>query len=277
MKTKNWRIISWNINSVRLRQDKVARLLKRQRPDFLCLQEIKCTAEEFPQGRFHALGYRHQLILGQKGYHGVAILARHAFDDSARLGFGVRKAENKDDARHICGYFKTASGVIALHNFYVPAGGDDPCVKTNPKFAHKIAFVKDMEKFFSGAAHKKSILLGDLNIAPYEHDVWSHRQLLNVVSHTPIEVAALKRVMAKGGFDDIARRFVPLDQKLYSWWSYRARDWRASDRGRRLDHIWTSRDLTMHASQIFISPKHCAAAESPLTMSRLKSPFGCKI
>ena len=74
----------------------------------------------------------------------------------------------------------------------------------------------------------------------YENDVWSHKQLLNVVSHTPIETDNLKKLLNDGKWVDIMRKFVPLEEKLYSWWSYRNRDWKISNRGRRLDHIWLS-------------------------------------
>ena len=86
------------------------------------------------------------------------------------------------------------------------------------------------------------MLVGDLNIAPLEHDVWSHKQLLRVVCHTPVEVEGLL-AWQRTGFVDAVRHFVPDDQKLYTWWSYRNRDWRKSDRGRRLDHVWVSPDL----------------------------------
>ena len=84
------------------------------------------------------------------------------------------------------------------------------------------------------------IAVGDLNIAPLEMDVWSHKQLLSVVSHTPVEVARLDGLQRAGGFVDAVRHFVPPEERLYTWWSYRARDWAASDRGRRLDHVWVS-------------------------------------
>jgi exodeoxyribonuclease-3 len=87
------------------------------------------------------------------------------------------------------------------------------------------------------------VLVGDLNIAPLEHDVWSHKQLLNVVSHTAVEIEALNE-LRDTGFTDAIRHFVPDNEKLYTWWSYRNRDWRLSDRGRRLDHIWVTPDLT---------------------------------
>ena len=89
----------------------------------------------------------------------------------------------------------------------------------------------------------RGVLVGDLNIAPLEHDVWSHRQLLKVVSHTPSETRGLTEWRGTG-FVDAVRHFVPPEEKLFTWWSYRNRDWRASDRGRRLDHIWVTPDLT---------------------------------
>ena len=82
------------------------------------------------------------------------------------------------------------------------------------------------------------ILVGDLNVAPLETDVWSHKQLLNVVSHTPIEVDHLNRAQKSHDWVDTVRQHIPPEDKLFTWWSYRAKDWRASNRGRRLDHIW---------------------------------------
>ena len=87
------------------------------------------------------------------------------------------------------------------------------------------------------------IAVGDLNIAPLETDVWSHKQLLKVVSHTPVEVDRLGGLQRAAGFVDAVRHFVPPEQRLYTWWSYRNRDWAASDRGRRLDHIWVTPPL----------------------------------
>ena len=87
------------------------------------------------------------------------------------------------------------------------------------------------------------ILVGDLNIAPLENDVWSHKQLLNVVSHTPIETEALLELIKTCNWIDVMREFVPQNEKLYSWWSYRNRNWEISNRGRRLDHFWVTKNL----------------------------------
>ncbi len=94
-----------------------------------------------------------------------------------------------------------------MHNFYVPAGGDIPDPALNAKFAHKLAFLDEMKacEGLHPREAKRDILVGDLNVAPHEHDVWSHKQLLNVVSHTPIECEKLLAVQAHGNWIDVAR------------------------------------------------------------------------
>lgn len=146
-----------------------------------------------------------------------------------------------------------AGKTILLHNFYVPAGGDEPDPVINAKFKHKLGFIDEMNNVRAGFdGESASILVGDLNIAPLEHDVWSHKQLLNVVSHTPIETAGLEAMRTGSGWADLMRHNVPYEQKLYTWWSYRAQDWAASDRGRRLDHIWSSPNMIGNLSEIEI-------------------------
>ena len=179
-------VTTWNINSVRLRIDLVARFLKTVRPDVLCLQETKCPDGQFPLRRLKRLGYPHVAVNGQKGYHGVAIISRLPFAAVDRRSFG-----GKADARHVAVTLADEAGLrdpIKVHNFYVPAGGDEPDPEVNPKFAHKLAFLDDVSACIElRPAKERAILVGDLNVAPLEHDVWSHKQLLKVVSHTPVE------------------------------------------------------------------------------------------
>ncbi len=244
-------VATWNINSVRLRHDLVMHFLREHRPDMLCLQETKCPNDMFPFGEFRKFGYQHIAISGKKGYNGVATLSLHPFHRTDKRSLTGRE----DDARHIAVTLddspKGAAG-LTVHNFYVPAGGDvaDPTV--NVKFAHKLEFLADLEEMATTgkAERKKEIIVGDLNIAPLEHDVWSHKQLLDVVSHTPIETTTLERLRKAGGWVDTARHLRPEPEKLYSWWSYRAADWTAANKGRRLDHIWLSDDIGDAATDI---------------------------
>ncbi|CAN1568945.1 XthA Exonuclease III [Rhabdaerophilaceae bacterium] len=238
---KTLSISTWNINSVRLRQDQVLRFLSEDAPDVLCLQETKCPDPLFPAKAFEKAGYAHQATIGMKGYNGVAILSRVPFRP-----LQAREMCGKPDARHISVSLGEGAGAIELHNVYVPAGGDIADPDENPKFAHKLAFVDELNRFSTSLRQSapRSVLVGDLNIAPLEHDVWSHRQLLDVVSHTPIETEALKAVLAEGDWCDALRALTPEPAKLYSWWSYRAADWAAANKGRRLDHIWLGKGLS---------------------------------
>ena len=229
------RLATWNINSVRLRLSLIARFVRRFSPDILCLQETKCPDESFPEDAFRKMGFSQILFHGQKSYHGVAILSRLPLASAPHHPFG-----GEPHARYLATRLGKGGGAksVLLHNVYVPAGGDVPDAKENDKFAHKLRFLSDMASFFEKKRAARQILVGDFNVAPMEHDVWSHKQLLNVVSHTPIEVEHLARLRESCAWIDVARAQVPPHKKLYTWWSYRAQDWRASDRGRRLDHIW---------------------------------------
>ena len=232
-------ITTWNINSVRLRRGLVEDFLARAAPDILCLQETKCQDAEFPGSVFAKLGYTHVALHGQKGYHGVAILSKRPF-----LSVEKRHFCGIGDARHVECVIEAGGRRLRIHNFYVPAGGDEPDTAINPKFAHKLQFLDEMRAVTSDAgAHDSAILVGDLNIAPLEHDVWSHKQMLKVVSHTPVETETLEDLRVKAGWADLMRHHVPPSEKLYTWWSYRSQDWLASNRGRRLDHVWGSGDL----------------------------------
>lgn len=243
-------IATWNINSVRLRAPLVQRFVEEHRPDVLCLQEIKCRDGEFPSNAFVEMGLPYLHIRGQKGWHGVAIASRYPLEPAPEPVF-CRHSEARVAAVRVQG--------VTIHNLYVPAGGDEPDTAINPKFAHKLDFLGQMQAHYAKASKAEPlVVVGDLNVAPEEHDVWGHKQLLNVVSHTPVETDALRAIIAAGGFCDVARVAIPATQKLYSWWSYRSPDWTKNDRGRRLDHIWAN-----PASAPAFDPKGFAVHRDP--------------
>src|SRR5262252_2085267 len=190
------RVVSWNVNSVRLRVPALERLIAALNPDVLCLQETKVVDGSFPLAPLAALGYRHTLIHGMKSYNGVAILSRLPLRDASAKSWCDRQ-----DCRHA---IAVLPGNIELHNVYIPAGGDIPDPAANRKFAHKLQFIDEMTQWFANGFAK---------------------------------------LQASRRWVDAVRHFIPPEQRLFSWWSYRARDWAASDRGRRLDHVWVTPSL----------------------------------
>jgi exodeoxyribonuclease-3 len=247
------RICTWNINSVRLREPSVVRMLREEAPDVLCLQETKAPVEKLPLEGFAALGYGHVVARGQKGYNGVMILSRLPIEDAGSRDFCA-----KGDARHVAA--RLPSGAI-LHNLYIPAGGDQADPGVNPKFRHKLDFLAELAAWFGAERPARAILAGDLNIAPREDDVWDHKALLRVVSHTPVEVAGLTAAQGAGGWVDVTRAHLP-EGRLYSWWSYRSPDWSTADKGRRLDHIWATPDLAARSGGSRIA-RHVRGWEVP--------------
>lgn len=229
------RIVSWNINSIRIRLEQLQKLLESYNPDIVLLQETKVRDVDFPYSMIRAMGYKYIICQGEPSYNGVAIISRIAPNSTMTLNF------YNQQKRHLSACFND----IEVHNFYVPAGGDIADVHINEKFAHKLAYLDEMNDWFRLNRSNSSniVLAGDLNIAPLEHDVWSSRALRNEVSHTDIERSIMMRNIKEFSWVDSFRHFVPDSQKLYSWWSYRNIDWAKSNRGRRLDHIWVTPSL----------------------------------
>ena len=229
------RLCTWNVNSVRLRAEQAARLVREQAPDVLCMQEIKCREGEFPTAAFVEMGLPYLKIAGQKGWHGVAIASRLPLEDVAPLDV-CREGHARSVSARVAG--------IEVHNFYIPAGGDVPDRELNPKFDHKLDFYEKLTAEMAARDPKAPMaILGDFNIAPSENDVWNHKYMSKIVSHTPAEVEAIERLKASAGFIDLVREAIPEPEKLFSWWSYRALDFRASGRGLRLDHLWVTPGL----------------------------------
>ncbi|MEM1051610.1 MAG: exodeoxyribonuclease III [Pseudomonadota bacterium] len=233
-------VATWNINSARLRLPIIERYLSDQSPDILCLQEIKCEEHLFPAEALAKLGYKHQAICGQKGYHGVATISRVPIREYSRHDW-----QANGEARHVG--VEVVGKNIRVDNVYIPAGGDEPDRDMNPKFGQKLDFLGRMTDW-AKTISAPTLIVGDFNIAPLPSDVWGHKQLLKVVSHTPIEVETLGRFQAAHSWVDLGRHFIRDPERYYSWWSYRSKDWRVNDRGRRLDHMWASPELATKAT-----------------------------
>ena len=247
------RVATWNINSVRLRAGQVQRFVAEAGIDLLLLQETKCREAEFPYAALAECGLPHVRVAGQKGSHGVATASRLPLEDSPELQL-CREGHARCLAVRVAG--------VEVVNLYIPAGGDVPDRAANPKFDHKLDFYERLTAAMAARDPARPLLLaGDFNIAPGEDDVWNHRHMLKVVSHTPVEIEAAERLRASLRFTDLPRAATP-EGKLFSWWSYRAADFRASNRGLRLDHLWASPGLAPHASGARVHD-HVRAWERP--------------
>jgi exodeoxyribonuclease III len=233
-------IATWNINSVRLRSAQVERFLTEQAPDVLCLQEIKCAEHLFPHDVFEQLGYTHRAVHGQKGYHGVATVSKIPFRDYSRHDW-----QDNGEARHVgvelLGPEAGAARGLILENVYIPAGGDVPDRTVNAKFGQKLDFIGRMTRW-AESLDRPTLIVGDFNVAPLDCDVYDHKALMKVVSHTAIEIETLSRFAGAHGWVDLGRKHIPAPERNWSWWSYRT-FWQEKDRGRRLDHMWASPDL----------------------------------
>ncbi len=238
------RVATWNINSVRLRIAQVRRFVAEAGVDVLLLQETKCQKGEFPLADFQEAGMPHVRIAGQKGWHGVAVASRLPLEDAPELDL-CREGHARCLAVRV--------GGVEMVNLYIPAGGDTPDRGVNPKFDHKLDFYERLTVRMAARDPAAPLLLaGDLNIAPGEWDVWNHRHMLKVVSHTPVEIEAAARLQQSLGFVDLVRRERPEPETLATWWSYRAADFRVSNRGLRLDHLWASPGLAPRATRPMI-------------------------
>ena len=251
------RVATWNINSVRHRLTLARRFARTWKPDVICFQETKVENDKFPRAGFEDLGYSQFVIHGQKGYHGVAIVSRVPLEAA-----GTKQWCDSTDARHV---FATLPGGIELHNFYIPAGGDVADPTSNPKFKEKLRFYRELESWGKTLSPAPRILLGDLNVAPLETDVWSHKQLLRVVSHTPIEVEHYDRAFSAHDWIDAMREFVPPSATLYTWWSYRA-GVRARNIGWRIDYFCASEALRPRLKDAFILPDVLGSDHCPIVL-----------
>lgn len=232
-----FRAATWNVNSIRQRLAHLGRFVDLYHPDLVCLQETKVRDDDFPADEIRAMGFETVLFHGQKSYNGVAILVKGPVCHHQRLIWC-----GQDDRRHLAVVLDNG---LHVHNFYVPSGGGVPDATVNDKFAHKLQFLDEMGQWVAETLQKeqKMLLLGDLNVAPFDNDVWNHKRLQKQIGHTPGECDRLIALHNRGDLIDVGRHFIPPDQPLFSWWGYRYKLSVQKDYGWRLDHILASQAL----------------------------------
>ena len=226
------KLASWNVNSIRTRGDRLLRWLEAQRPDVLCLQELKAAEAQFPFESVRAAGYE-AAIFGQKAYNGVAILVRegHHLED---VLLGLDDAVD-DSAARLVSARVSGTQIVTV---YVPNGQ----VVGSDKYAYKLEWFRRLRSFLE-RRHRPTeplVLCGDFNVAPEPRDVERPKEWERSVLFHPDVRAALKELMSWGLVDTF--RLHHSEGGFYSWWDYRMLSFPKND-GLRLDLILATEPL----------------------------------
>ena len=224
------KIATWNVNSVKARIPRVLEFLHTHRPDILCLQETKTTAEGFPRGAFLEAGYQAVDHSGGQ-WAGVAILAPMGVPITDVV-LGLPGAPLANEARWI---EATVDGVRAV-SVYVINGR----TRDDPMFPAKLSFLEAMSERVSALAGQPLVVAGDFNIAPADVDVYSPAAFRNSTHVTPDERERLERILERGVVD--AFRHLEPEAVQYTWWDYRGGDFHRG-LGLRIDLALVSPDL----------------------------------
>lgn len=242
------KIATWNVNSIRARLPHALRWLEEQRPDALCLQELKVRDDEFPRAEFEAAGYR-CAVAGQKTYNGVAILAR---DEPRDVVVGLPHLPADHPLNGQKRLLTATVGDVRVISAYLPNGE----AVGSEKFAFKLDFFGELRESLHRelSEGRPLCLCGDFNVAPEPLDVYDPAAWEGQVLCSEPERAALAEVRALG-FEDCFRRHHP-EAGRYSWWDYRMLAFQRK-RGLRIDHVWATRPLAERctASDIDVEPR----------------------
>jgi exodeoxyribonuclease-3 len=233
------KIATWNVNSIRAREERLLKWLARQQPDVVCLQELKVTDEAFPFEAVRQAGY-HAAVYGQKTYNGVAILARAELSDVER---GFNDGVDDPQARFIAA---TMNG-IRIISAYIPNGAE----VGSDKYAYKLEWLRRLKNYLNarGVLSMPLALCGDFNIAPEDRDVASPDNWEGSVLFNP-EMRHQFSEILKLGLTDVFRLH-HAETGLYSWWDYRQLGFPRND-GLRIDHILGTQPLIDHCTGAMI-------------------------
>jgi exodeoxyribonuclease-3 len=234
-------VATWNVNSVRSRLEPVLGWLERERPDVLCLQEIKVETGSFPAEPFAKAGYT-SAVYGEKSYNGVAILSRGELTDVRR---GLDDGEEQVEPARLV---RASAGGMAIVNTYVPQGHEPD----SEKFRYKLEWLARLRRFFEREYSPEEPVLwcGDMNVAPTDIDIYDPKGLLGHVGFCPESWKALGGVVA-WGFADVFRRHRP-EPGWYSYYDYRAKDPVKNKTGWRVDHIYCTAGLAAKCTDSWI-------------------------
>jgi exodeoxyribonuclease-3 len=230
MQKKNFRIVSWNVNSINARLENIIRFIQEFSPDVLLLQEIKSEAYKVQKEVFEDLGYNVALS-GQKSYNGVAILSKYRMEEITIKVFCG--AEN--DARYIESLIDFDGKYLRVASVYVPNGQ----AITSEKFLNKLSFIDDLHQYLKSMKSDEVFLIGgDFNVAPTDIDLYDPIKFRNSLGFSEKERNLIQGIM-KDGFNDTLRHIYP-GKQIFSWWDYRDKYSFKGNRGWRIDYILSS-------------------------------------
>ncbi|MFN5645322.1 MAG: exodeoxyribonuclease III [Sphingomonadales bacterium] len=222
------RIATYNINGIKARLPRLLEWLDETRPDIACLQEIKTQDEGFPAAEFERLGYG-AIWHGQKGFNGVAILARDA--QPVETGRGLEGDPEDVHSR----YLEAEVFGLRVASIYLPNGNPQP----GPKFDYKLNWMKRLRARAQEllALEIPVVLAGDYNVIPHDHDIWSAKAMRDDALRQPESIAAYRTILSDGWTDAIATHHP--QGAVWTYWDYQAGAWQ-QDHGFRIDHLLLS-------------------------------------
>ena len=256
-------IASWNINSVRLRLPLLLEYLKARAPDVLCLQELKCTDEQFPRGEIEDAGYN-ALIHGQKSWNGVAILSKRPLEETQR---GLPGVED-EQSRYLEALTQDETGkAMRVASIYLPNGNPAGTEKTAYKYAWMDRLCAHARELL--ALEEPLVLAGDYNVIPAPEDVRDPQAWLGDALFLP-ETRQRFRALVNLGFTDALRACTDAGG-LYTFWDYQAGAWQKNN-GIRIDHLLLSPQAADRLASVAID-KDMRAKEKPSDHVPIRAQF----
>jgi exodeoxyribonuclease III len=222
------KIVTYNVNGIKARLPRLLEYLAEQQPDVVCLQELKCSDETFPSAEIERAGYQ-AVWHGQKGFNGVAVLARGAAP--VERGRGLEGEPEDEHSR----YLECEVGDLVIASIYLPNGNPQP----GPKFDYKLRWMERLAARARAllAEERPVVLAGDFNVIPHDDDTFSVRAMASDALMQPESRQAYRRLLAQGWTDALRWR-VPKGG-VWTFWDYQAGGWQR-DAGFRIDHLLLS-------------------------------------
>lgn len=243
------KIATWNVNGIRARQTQVLEWIEQDRPDVICLQELKAAREQVPQSLCELSGYWCYWH-GERAYSGVGLhISKSLAPEQPRFEHPEFDHETRIAVVRL--------GDMVIGSVYVPNGGKD--------FPAKMRFLEAMKRYGRDcrAQGLRLVLCGDMNVARTDADVHPRERRPNVIGQRPDERELFERVIGEGGLVDLGRALDPDNDRLFTWWPP-WRSMREKNIGWRLDYILASEHLAGRVTQCTVRAQLGTSDHAPV-------------